>query len=161
MDVDALEKNKGIPLLNKLEEFGYWPMLHGNKWNINDYNLTKLLSQVRRSRDVRPLFNFEYFVLNKTTFKYTIVNDVESFNSEELNLYKPYLKETMILLSNDYNISFNNSQFDNSFSEIISFQTELTKLFDEENYFSFKIEQKYVQNFSVLRNLIDVVSIKF
>lgn len=173
MDIDTLNKKKSLPLLKKLKEFGYWPVLHGNKWDADKYNLTKLLAQVTQSRDTGTFFDFyipldpknvsrrllhfdqgglglgssarDYY-LNRTRYK------------KQLDAYERYINEKIILLSKDAGIPYDKKAIAKNVSEILDFEIKFAEILvpedDRRNY----TKMYNIRHFSNLSSLLDEVS---
>jgi hypothetical protein len=52
MDTSELAVRKSSVLLAKLEELGHWPVVHGDKWTSDKFDLSALLVGVGKSRSV-------------------------------------------------------------------------------------------------------------
>ncbi|KAI1699239.1 peptidase family m13 domain-containing protein [Ditylenchus destructor] len=57
MDVDSLNAKNSTELLKKVAEFGYWPIIHGEKghdgeWDANKFDLTQLMIDIGQSRAI-------------------------------------------------------------------------------------------------------------
>lgn len=47
-----LNARKSSELLNRIEEYGFWPIIHRTKWHSDKFDLTKLLVDVGQSRAI-------------------------------------------------------------------------------------------------------------
>jgi hypothetical protein len=62
MDTTELAARKSSVLLDKLEELGHWPVVHGDKWTPAAFDLSALLVGVGKCRLVRSaLFFIDFF----------------------------------------------------------------------------------------------------
>lgn len=165
LNVSNFVKNTSY-LLNKLESYGYWPLLHGNKWNINSYDLTALLNDISQNNSADYLFtvsvgsdmrNITHAILefDQVEFEkrsYDILND----NKQALNNYKEYIIKTIQLLASDVRITLENNYFTHSIDEMIEFEKKFTKiLIPKEELRDFDKSQFY--KFSELKKNVDQV----
>lgn len=171
MDVKTINKKKGTLLLNKIEKFGYWPMLHGNKWKSDNYNLTKLLAHVTLktntfiefyissdSKNVsRRLISFDQGGLGLGNSARNYYLDTKRYE-KQINAYKLYMKNKIILLSEDAGISYNVKEIERNVSEVLEFEIELAKIIVPENDRRNYTKMHNIRHFSNLSSLIDIVS---
>jgi hypothetical protein len=77
MNTADLDRLRSGPLLTTLEELGYWPILHGEKWQQKQFNITDLLAKILRMHGNNILFsiyvwadpkNFSWNILQVTNF---------------------------------------------------------------------------------------------
>lgn len=176
MDIKTLNKKKLKPLLNKLEEFGYWPILHGNKWNNNSYNLTNLLAKTAKSRNINTFIEFSISLDLKNISQRLIYLDQGSLGlgnsardyylnttryKKQIDAYKLYIKKIVILLAQDANITFKVNEIEKDVLEILELETEFVKILlpdDKRRNFT---KMYNIRRFSNLYNLFDLVSFFF
>ena len=52
MDLEDLNARKSSELLGRVEQFGFWPIVHKARWRAANFDLTQLLVDVGRSRAI-------------------------------------------------------------------------------------------------------------
>uniref|UniRef100_A0AC35TLF2 Neprilysin n=1 Tax=Rhabditophanes sp. KR3021 TaxID=114890 RepID=A0AC35TLF2_9BILA len=52
MDMKTLSKTGFKAMMVEIENFGYWPIIHGNKWKEEQFDLTEILVNIAQSRSI-------------------------------------------------------------------------------------------------------------
>uniref|UniRef100_A0A914CI21 Uncharacterized protein n=1 Tax=Acrobeloides nanus TaxID=290746 RepID=A0A914CI21_9BILA len=152
MDIDALNNRKSLDFLEAVKNFGYWPVVHGNKWSLEDFDLTDLLTNIApRATDVfidisvsqdmknvtRRLLHFDQgslgldssareYYLNKTRY------------AKQIKAYEKYINAIIQLFAEDVASGRTHEQIAADVRELLEFETEFAKILtpdeDRRNY---------------------------
>ncbi|CAL2031977.1 unnamed protein product [Caenorhabditis brenneri] len=122
---DKIYKSNIVSIYNKIEEMGYWPMMHDQKWDANKFDLNHLLAKVAslvKKPGMLPFIDLGLFRMVVPSAKKLAID----FNREQ---------EVEIDLAGDFewlcnlnNVKFNKARYDNELAEIRAFKEDLTKL---------------------------------
>uniref|UniRef100_A0A914DSZ3 Uncharacterized protein n=2 Tax=Acrobeloides nanus TaxID=290746 RepID=A0A914DSZ3_9BILA len=143
MDIDALNNRKSLDFLETVKNFGYWPVVHGNKWSLEVFDLTDLLTNIAQSRatDVfidiyvsqdmknvtRRLLHFDQgslglgssareYYLNKTRY------------AKQIKAYEKYINAKIQLFAQDAASGRTHEQIAADVRELLEFETEFAKI---------------------------------
>lgn len=172
IDVNKIDKEKTTFLLKKLEEFGYWPLLHGNKWKAENFNLTTVLAKISSSYNIPILFNsvVENDLFSGTEDKISLSKGITGIKFEnliyhlsendtkEFNAYKQLMIDVITLILQDAGKSNNNVSKD--VDEILNFEIEYAKILEDNNTISELFDNNKVVPFSETDEFRNVVSFK-
>jgi hypothetical protein len=72
MNTSELERLKTSALLTALEDLGFWPLLHGDKWQQKKFDMTDMLGKTRRLYGNEVFFSIYVYADAKNTSKNTL-----------------------------------------------------------------------------------------
>ncbi|KAJ1350444.1 hypothetical protein KIN20_006235 [Parelaphostrongylus tenuis] len=153
MDKDALNKIGAKKMIERIRNFGEWPMLEENKWRAEHFDLTTLLVNIGAVRGVdifisnyvtidsrnvsRRLIEFDQGILGLGGSTRDYYLDREKFG-EKIAAYRNFLISKVKLLHEDVSLPVNEKKIASDVDEIIELETELAKILvakeDRRNY---------------------------
>ena len=67
MNMTELESQRSDPLLAVFKDLGYWPILNGDKWQQNQFDLTELLGKIENIHSNKVLLSVSIYSDPKNT----------------------------------------------------------------------------------------------
>ncbi|KAJ1345896.1 hypothetical protein KIN20_000528 [Parelaphostrongylus tenuis] len=145
MDKDEFDRIGGRNLINSIRGFGIsWPMLEGDKWHAEHFNLTALLIDVSESRKVRVFHQHLRHHRQKECFTKTDQGELGLGDStrdyyfykekywRKISAYREYLISKVKLLHEDANVPINEGKIANGVDEIIELETRLARIQEDD-----------------------------
>ncbi|KAI6226164.1 Neprilysin-1 [Aphelenchoides fujianensis] len=141
MNTEVLNDIKTDELLENLERIGYWPIIHGDLWKEEDFDLTEGLIRIARIRalDVffaaygnvdlnnvsRQLIHFDRGSLGMSIPQFYL--DPKRF-STQLEAYKSYMKRVILIVARDAHTNRSVEEIAKDADEVIEFETKFAQL---------------------------------
>uniref|UniRef100_A0A7E4V4W6 Neprilysin-2 n=1 Tax=Panagrellus redivivus TaxID=6233 RepID=A0A7E4V4W6_PANRE len=172
MDIDAINNRKSLDMLKAVVGFGYWPIIHDDKWSSGHFDITELLINIGVSRGVdvftdiyvtqdqknvsRRLLSFDQggLGLGSTAREYYLN---ETKYAKQLAAYEAYMFAKIKLIATDARANKSDASLRAEVKEILDFEKKFAKILTpEENRRNFT-EMYNVFNLSALRQMMPLI----
>ncbi|CAA93782.2 Neprilysin-1 [Caenorhabditis elegans] len=153
MDTEKHNAVGARDLLEKIKTYGYWPMVHNEKWRESTFDLTKLLSNTIQSRDVSVFFDFGPAEDSRNVSRRLLSFDQGSLGlgystrdyyldekkyEKQMKAYRKYTIGKVRYYTEDAGMAVNESKIESDVDEIIAFEKEWAQILvaeeDRRNY---------------------------
>ncbi|KAI6184380.1 Phosphate-regulating neutral endopeptidase [Aphelenchoides bicaudatus] len=141
MNTTFLNEVKTDVLLNNLEAVGYWPIIHGAKWDPKKFDLTEALIRMARIRALDVFFaSYGNVDLNNVSRllihfdKGSLGMSIPQFYLDkfrfgmQFSAYKQYMQRIVSLIARDAHSSRSKEELENDVNDIIEFETRFAKI---------------------------------
>uniref|UniRef100_A0A913IE97 Neprilysin n=1 Tax=Strongyloides stercoralis TaxID=6248 RepID=A0A913IE97_STRER len=143
MDTKSLSVTSIKELLKSLESYGFWPIIHGNKWKQSQFDLTELLINLIQSRSIDVFLELYVSQDSKNVTRRMLHIDQGSLGlgsnsrdyylnkekyAKQINAYRKYLIAKISLLAQDYGSKKTIDEITKDVDEMINFETEFAKI---------------------------------
>jgi membrane metallo-endopeptidase-like protein 1 len=173
MDIDAINSRKSYDLLKALEEFGHWPIVHGEKWSPAHFDLTDILMNIGQSRAVdvftdiyvtqdqrnvsRRLLSFDQggLGLGSSAREYYLN---ETRYGKQLKAYQTYMTAKIGLIAKDAKSNKTKSQITTEVKELIEFEKQFATILTPEEKRRNYTEMYNVYKLSDLKTMMPLIN---
>ncbi|KAJ1350438.1 hypothetical protein KIN20_006228 [Parelaphostrongylus tenuis] len=169
MDIDTLNRIGARKLIETIRSFGEWPMLEGNKWRADQFDLTTLFINNAAVRGVQIFINIDVAIdSNDVSRRILQFDQGETGLSREfycdkerygkiITAYRRFLINKVKLLHEDANLPVNAMKIASDVDEIIKLETELAKIVVAEEDRSNHTEMYNLRRLSDMQKLMPLV----
>uniref|UniRef100_A0A0N5A3H9 Neprilysin n=1 Tax=Parastrongyloides trichosuri TaxID=131310 RepID=A0A0N5A3H9_PARTI len=143
MDTKALANTSIKELLKSLESYGFWPMIHGDKWKSHQFDLTELLINLVQSKSLDVFLELYVSQDSKNVTRRMLHVDQGNLGlgsnsrdyylnkekySKQMNAYRKFLIKKVSLLAKDAKSTRTNEEIVKDVDELLEFETEFAKI---------------------------------
>ncbi|CEF59415.1 Phosphate-regulating neutral endopeptidase [Strongyloides ratti] len=143
MDTKSLAATSIKELIKSLESYGFWPIIHGNKWKSNNFDLTDLLINLIQSRSIDVFLELYVSQDSKNVTRRMLHIDQGSLGlgsnsrdyylnkekyAKQISAYRKYLIAKISLLAQDSGSKRTIDEITKDVDEMIDFETEFAKI---------------------------------
>ncbi|KAI6194124.1 Neprilysin-1 [Aphelenchoides besseyi] len=141
MNTEVLNDIKTDELLENLERIGYWPMIHGDRWKEEDFDLTEELIRIAniRALDVffaaygnvdlnnvsRQLIHFDRGSLGMSIPQFYL--DPQRFGTQ-LHAYEQYMKKVIMIVARDAHSNRTVDEISKDANDILQFEAKFAQI---------------------------------
>uniref|UniRef100_A0AC34FHN9 Uncharacterized protein n=1 Tax=Panagrolaimus sp. ES5 TaxID=591445 RepID=A0AC34FHN9_9BILA len=172
MDIEAINSRKSYDLLKVLEEYGHWPIVHGDKWSAAHFDLTDILMNIGQSRGVdvftdiyvtqdqrnvsRRLLSFDQggLGLGSSAREYYLN---ETRYGKQLKAYQTYMTAKISLISKDAKSNKTKAQITAEVKELIEFEKQFATILTPEEKRRNYTEMYNVYKLSDLKSMMPLI----
>lgn len=173
MDKDELNRIGARRLIETIRSYGVWPMLDGDKWRPEDFDLTSLMVHVNEVRGL-DVFVANYISLdNKNVSRRVIEFDQAELglgestrdyyldrekHGKKIEAYRQFLITKMKLIHEDAGLARNEQKITSDVDEIIEFETKLAKILvpeEDRRDFSKMYNLRHLSDMQQLMPMVD------
>ncbi|KAI1698583.1 peptidase family m13 domain-containing protein [Ditylenchus destructor] len=144
MDVQSLNVVKSAEILEKISQFGHWPIIHGKlggegEWDANSFDLTQLFISIKQSRDIgiffdvdvsRRLLHFDQgnlgLDIGKRSSRDYYLN--ETRYAKQLEAYEKYMNSKIRLFARDAGSQKTDQEIAEGVEAILDFEKKFAKI---------------------------------
>lgn len=172
MDINTINERKSYDLVKSLEEYGHWPIIHGDKWSPAHFDLTDILMNIGQSRGVdvftdiyvtqdqrnvsRRLLSFDQggLGLGSSAREYYLN---ETRYGKQLKAYQTYMTAKIGLIAKDAKSNKTKAQISADVKELIEFEKQFATILTPEEKRRNYTEMYNVYKLSDLRTMMPLI----
>uniref|UniRef100_A0A915BWX3 M13 family peptidase n=1 Tax=Parascaris univalens TaxID=6257 RepID=A0A915BWX3_PARUN len=172
MDVERINKQRGMELLEAIKEMGYWPIIHADLWRPEHFDLTDLLISVGVSRAVDVFVDVYVSPDQRNVSRRMIHIDQGSLGlgassrdyylnvtryAKQVIAYHNYITQKILLIAEDAGRPTKVADIVDQIDEIVEFEKALAEIMISEDQRRNYTKLYNVHKLSELGNLLPVV----
>uniref|UniRef100_A0A0N5CGX8 Neprilysin n=1 Tax=Strongyloides papillosus TaxID=174720 RepID=A0A0N5CGX8_STREA len=143
MDTKALGKTSLKQLLKSLESYGFWPIIHGDKWKQSQFDLTELLINLVQSRSIDVFLELYVSQDSKNVTRRMLHMDQGNLGlgansrdyylnkdkyAKQINAYRKFMINKISLLAQDSGSKRTLEEITKDVDKMLDFETEFAKI---------------------------------
>uniref|UniRef100_A0A0K0FE70 Neprilysin-1 (inferred by orthology to a C. elegans protein) n=1 Tax=Strongyloides venezuelensis TaxID=75913 RepID=A0A0K0FE70_STRVS len=162
MDTKALGKTSLKELLKSLESYGFWPIIHGDKWKQSQFDLTELLINLVQSRSIDIFLELYVSQDSKNVTRRMLHMDQGNLGlgansrdyylnkdkyAKQINAYRKFIINKISLLAQDSGSKRTLDEITKDVDKMLDFETEFAKIL---------VPDQSRRNYTELYNIIKI-----